>query len=181
MQKCCPYITQEHWSNAPRHPTFSGLEPKTLLRLKSVLSCFKSLHPAAASLSKMLRMLLLSLCKSTSFYFDIISPRAHCLTWMAAFLWHYKQTKSKANPAIAMANPAIWNIDFGCCVWVGSSLGLGILCPKPGHFEATLSGRWPYQVANARYLQSGANWHASKRSGSVSVRTSFWDCFEWWV
>ena len=66
----------------------------------------------------MFRVLLLSLCKSTSFYFDIISPRAHCLPWMAAFLWHYKQTKSKANPAIAMANPAISKIDFGCCFWV---------------------------------------------------------------
>lgn len=108
----------EQLATASNFLGFGAKNPSAAHDFESVLSCFKSLPPAAASLSKMLRVLLLSLCKSTSFYFDIISPRAHCLTRMAAFLWHYKQTKSKANPAIAMAamaNPAISKIDFGCC------------------------------------------------------------------
>lgn len=98
----------EQLARASNFLGFGAKNPSAAHDFESVLSCFKSLPPAAASLSKMLRVLLLSLCKSMSFYFDNISPRAHCLTWMAAFLWHYQQTTSKANPAIARAN-------FGCC------------------------------------------------------------------
>ena len=161
---------------------FLGLgakNPSAAHDFESILWCFKSLSQLQLVYQRCYECFSCFLCANqlastlTSFRQGLIGLPG----WPSfIFFWHYRQTKSKANPAIAMANPAMWNIDFGCCFWVAVLWAWQFFVQSPVTLTQLWSGtQWKVTISSGKCPISPKRCKLTrlKSSGSISGRISF--------